>query len=96
MIWIDNINQLQYYNQPKGVPCYCDIIAYPADLTLQGAFNAGSGSYTIVIEIIKADGTVVFETVTSYFEYYFAKNSFTGQHFFNARLKAFAVSRSSL
>ena len=92
MIWIDNINQLQYYNQPKGVPCYCDIIAYPADLTLQGAFNAGSGSYTIVIEIIKADGTVVFETVTSYFEYYFAKNSFTGQHFFNARLKAFAVS----
>jgi hypothetical protein len=34
----------------------------------------------------------VYEKATSYFEYYFAVNQFTGQHFFNARLKAFAPS----
>jgi hypothetical protein len=92
MTWIDTINQLQYYHQPKGVPCYCDIIVFPSDLMLQGAFGAGSGSYTITIELMKADGTLVYENITSYFEYHFAVNQFTQQHFFNARLKAFATS----
>lgn len=95
MTWIDTINDLQYYHQPAGLPCYCDIIVFPADLMLQGSFSAGSGSYTLLVEVMKADGTQVYENATSYFEYYFAVNSFTGQHFFNARLKAFAPSMCS-
>jgi hypothetical protein len=92
MIWIDNILQLQYYNQPKDVPCYCDIIIFPYDLTLQGSFAAGGGSYSIAIDVLSANGLTMYENATSYFDYYFAVNPVTGQHFFNARLKAFAPS----
>ena len=49
MIWFDKITDLQYYHQPKNVPCYCEAIAYPTDMFLQGHIYNGNGSYTLKI-----------------------------------------------
>lgn len=92
MIWLDRLQDLQYYNQPKGLPCYCEIIVFPGDMILQGSFPSGGGSYTLSIEVLSPDGLTVFAnsaTSLPYFEYYFAQNPVTLDHFFNARLKSF-------
>lgn len=89
MIWLNSISELQYYNAPIGVPCYCAILYNASDLTLQGLFNAGSGSYTLSIGVYTPDGVTSLETATSNFAYYFAVNPFTAQHFFNAKLNSF-------
>lgn len=90
MIWIDNIQDLQYYNQPKGVPCYCDAIAYPFDMYLQGQIYNGNGSYTLNIYVYSADGLTQYENATAYFDYYFSVVPGAGHHIFNARLKSFS------
>lgn len=90
MIWIDSISQLQYYNQPKGVPCYCEIVVYPSDMTLQGVFNPNPGAYTMLVEVMSADGLTVYENATTYFEYYFFVNPITNLYSFNLRLKSFS------
>lgn len=89
MVWLDSVSQLQYYNMPVGGLCYCDILVYPSDLMLQGAFTKGSGNYSIVFQTYSANGLIAYETSTANFAYYFALNPVTQQHFFNAQLKSF-------
>lgn len=92
MKWFENLNELSYYNPIKGVPCFCETLIYPSDLTLQGDFTKGSGGYTLEVQILSPDGLTVYAnnaTANSYFEYYFANNQYTGKHFFNLRLKSF-------
>lgn len=89
MVWLNSILELQYYNSPVGVPCYCAILYHASDLVLQGSFNKGSGSYTISIQTYTADGLTSLETSTSNFSYYFFNNPLTQQHVFNARLNSF-------
>lgn len=91
MIWFDSIFDLQYYKQPKGVPCYCELIVYPSDMFLQGLLPSGNGNYSLKIYVYSADGLTQYEDATSYFSYYFGRMP-GGQHFFNARLKAFSPS----
>lgn len=88
MIWIDSINDLQYYKQSKDLPCYCEELVYPNDMQLQGRVYNGSGSYTLALYVYSADGLTQYENATTYFDYYFAKMP-NGTHFFNARLKSF-------
>ncbi len=90
MIWFDKITDLQYYHQPKDVPCYCEAIAYPTDMFLQGHIYNGNGSYTLKIYVYSADGITQYEDATAYFDYYFGKIPGPGTHFFNARLKSFS------
>lgn len=90
MIWFDKITHLQYYHQPKDVPCYCEAIAYPTDMFLQGHIFNGNGSYTLKIYVYSADGITQYEDATSYFDYYFGKIPGPCTHFFNARLKSFS------
>lgn len=90
MIWFDKITDLQYYHQPKDVPCYCEAIAYPTDMFMQGHIYNGNGNYTLKIYVYSADGTVQYEDATAYFDYYFGKIPGLGTHFFNARLKSFS------
>ncbi len=90
MIWFDKITDLQYYHQPKDVPCYCETIAYPTDMFLQGHIYNGNGNYTLKIYVYSADGTVQYEDATTYFDYYFGRIPRPGTHFFNARLKSFS------
>lgn len=89
MIWIDSISQLQYYNQPRGFPCYCENLIYPSDLLLQGYFPASIvATLGIQVYVYSADGTTQLQEVTTYFEYYFF---FVGNVvYFNLRLKSFA------
>lgn len=92
MKWFDSLSEISYYNPIKGVPCYCSILIYPTDLVLQGDFSIGSGSYTLRVEVLSPDGLTTYATnavANGYFQYYFAKNQFTGKHFFNLRLKSF-------
>lgn len=89
MVWLDSIADLQYYHAKAGIPCYCEILIYPGDMMLQGAFPKGSGSYTLTIETFSADGLTSYETSTANFSYYFALNPVTNQHFFNAQLNSF-------
>lgn len=90
MIWFNSIYDLQYYHQPKGVPCYCEAIAYPQDMHLQGQFYQGNNNYTLKIYVYSADGQTQYEDATAYFDYYFAAVPNTTSHFFNARLKSFS------
>lgn len=90
MIWISHIEDLQYYRQPKGVPCYCEFLVYPQDLQLQAHLSPIAGIESLTIYIYTPDGVTNLGDITSYFEYYFATNPVTGQRFFNARLKTFA------
>jgi len=90
MIWFDKITDLQYYHQPKDVPCYCEAIAYPPDMFLQGHIYNGNGSYILKIYVYSADGLIQYEDATSYFDYYFGKMPGSDTHFFNARLRSFS------
>lgn len=92
MTWIDNILDLQYYKQPNGLPCYCELLVYPNDLILQGAFNNNGSNNTVTLYTYSADGLTQYEDVTSKFDIYIALNPITGQYFFNARLKEWADS----
>lgn len=89
MVWLNSISELQYYNQPIDIPCYCSTLIYANDMTLQGSFPASSGSYTLVMQTLSADGLTTYETSTANFGYYFGVNPITAEHFFNARLNAF-------
>lgn len=90
MIWIDNIQDLQYYHPVKGVPCYCEDLTKPIDLALQGIFPPQSGNYTLTLYVYSPDGLTQHEDATAYFRYYFFRHPITGQHIFNAQLLSFS------
>jgi hypothetical protein len=90
VIWLDSIYDLQYYHPVPGIPCYCQTLVYPSDLTLQGIFPPGNRDYTFVVKVYSADGLTEYETATSYFNYFLAVNPITGQHFFSARLNGYS------
>ncbi len=90
MIWITNIQKLQYYN-PTAAPCYCEQLIYPADLLLQGQLNTlATSGFTTTVYLYSADGLTNLGDITAYFEVYYALNPATGKPFFNLRLKSFA------
>lgn len=90
MVWIADINDLQYYNQPVGADCYCETILKPSDMMLQGYldFN-GNGTYSIDIDVLSPDGTILIGNVTDAFTIYFGKSPFNNRDFFNAKLNGF-------
>lgn len=90
MTWIDNIADLQYYHQPPDAPCYCEFLAYPSDLMLQGAISQPySAFYSVVIYVYSADGLTQLEDASSFFGLYWAQNPVTQQTVFNLRLNTF-------
>lgn len=90
MIWIDSIYQLQYYNQPKDLPCYCEALVNPGDMVLQGIVGTAPGNvYNMAIFVYSANGNTLYEDATAYFEYYFAQMP-DGRRYFNARLKSYS------
>lgn len=92
MLWFSDKKDLQYYNQTPGAPCYCEEMIYPSDMMLQGNIpaGAGTGTYTISIEVWSVDGNTIYEVATSYFDYYFFTNPVNKLHYFTARLKSFS------
>lgn len=86
MIWIPNKYQLQYYNNCKGIPCYCEALVRTDDLVLQGNFPKGNGDYGIKIYVTAPEGDPAYEDATSYFEYFFAYNPYNGRDYFSLRL----------
>lgn len=90
MIWIDDISELQYYNQPADMPCYCDELFTPNDILLQAKVPlVGSNNYNIAIYVYSADGLTNLGEVTGDFEWY-AFLGTDGQHYINIRGIAFS------
>lgn len=89
MIWANNINELQYYNQPNGAPCYCETLVYPGDLMLQGIIpTAATSGFTLQVDVLSPDGLTTYENATSYSQYYFF--GYNGSRFFNLKLKSYS------
>lgn len=89
MIFLNSISQLQYYNSNDQFPCYCELLAYPSDLTLQSTFPTytNTSGYTVQVFIYSADGLTQYEEATSYFSFYvFPYNGLR----FNLQLNSFS------
>jgi len=70
MVLVDNISDLEYYNQ-NGWPCYADIVTSPHDILLQALIQTGTTGFaaaiTMTIKVLKPDGTFL-EDATAYFD----------------------------
>lgn len=89
MIFLNSISELQYYNLPQGLPCYCESISLASDMYLTSVLGVGIGNYTAVIYVYSADGLTNLETATSYFTIAFGLDPFN-QRYFTARLNTFS------
>lgn len=88
MVWVDTINELDYY-KGNSIPCICEALVYPNDLQLQGLlYNASNSSATITLYVYSPDGLTQYENATSYFDYYLAV--YNNQKYFNVRLTNFS------
>jgi hypothetical protein len=79
MVWVADINELEYYTNPDSAPgkyspafsCYGDKIFNPSDLILQAQLPQVTGnSYSLQILTYTCDGTTQIADVTSKFNYY--------------------------
>lgn len=73
MVWINDINDLQYYNPVQGFPCYCEPIGLTSDLLLQAQIGSpttiiGTG-LSVKVEVYSPDGLTLYEDATSYFNW---------------------------
>ena len=41
MIWIENIQDLEYYRRSASDYCYCELLLKPTDICLQGSIGTG-------------------------------------------------------
>lgn len=90
MVWIDSIEELQYYNQTVWADCYCDLLVEANDLILQAPVEySPSGQYVLLVEVMQPDGLLVFEDATSYFEWYVFQGV-NGLYYMNMRAKRFS------
>ena len=85
-MWFNSIGQLPFYQ--AGQPCYCEPLAIPNDMILQGSFPPVNSILGFAAVLQSPDGLTTYETITSYIDiYYFELN---GLYYFNARLKRFS------
>lgn len=87
-MWFNTIAELPYYD--ASLPCYCEPLALPQDLILQGSFNKYGNSYSFTATLLSPDGLTTYEDITSYFSIYYFNNPINGLHYFNARLNRFS------
>jgi hypothetical protein len=91
MIFIDNIKELEYYNQSSIEDCYYDYIDTPHDLTLQVTNLPATPIYELFIWAHYADGTGPIggsgNEISRYFDWYFAKAP-NGSFYLNIRLNS--------
>lgn len=90
MVWRNSIYDLDYYHPVKGIPCYCEELAYASDMILQAIplLNA-SNSLTATLYVYTPDGLTQLENATTYFQSYFATDT-SNRKYFNAQLKSFS------
>lgn len=90
MVWIDLLEDLQFYNQTPGVDCYCDLLVEANDLILQAIVPPSpTGKYTLKVEVLQPDGLVVFEDASIYFEWYVFQGV-NGVYYMNMRATRFS------
>ena len=90
VIWIDDLSELQFYNQTIWADCYCDLLVEANDLILQAPVTySPSGQYTLMVEVMQPDGLIVFEDATAYFEWYVFQGV-NGNYYMNIRANRFS------
>lgn len=91
MIWRYNVQDLDYYQSRPNELCYCETLAYPSDLTLQGHFTKQTGYYELFVEVWDESGTVFYENALPYFDWCIADNPLrANEQFFNLQLKTWS------
>src|SRR6478736_2142325 len=67
MVWVDNISDLEFFNNNPDYPCYADILTSPRDILLQAFLGTGTALFaTVTINVLAPDGTFL-EDATAYF-----------------------------
>ena len=88
MIFVDNIQDLQYYNASSQWGCYGDAVFNPSDILLQAnGFTLTTTAITVVINICDTAGTFQ-EVGTSYFDIYFGSYMLGGVTYYFVNVKA--------
>lgn len=88
MTWFDSIPELPYYD--TKLPCYCEPLALPTDLILQGSFPKVNTVLGHIASLRSPDGLTEYEDISSYFSVYYFVNPINGLYYFNARLNRFS------
>lgn len=90
MIWIDDINELDYYNPTTlPVPCYCELIMQPDDLYLQAPIGTETGSIDVRVETYEADGISLIEVIDDSFYNFELVTDALGNRYVNIRFIRF-------
>lgn len=94
MVWVDSINDLEYYHSNPDWGCYADLVTTPSDITLQAQLGTRfdgtiSGG---LIRLLAPDGTLLTADITSYFRLCYISHTIGGVTYFyvNIRLKRYS------
>lgn len=92
MIFVTNKYDLSYYGNIPAQLCYCEYLASASDMYLQGSWSPNLSPYTLGAAVWTVDGNTALEVIDpAYYEFYIARNPFTGNHYFTFRLKAYTA-----
>lgn len=83
MIWIDTIEELDYYTEEP--PCYCELLLQPQDLLLQGNLGVAMPPFDIQVTALTPDGLTVLGDVLPFISVYYGTAP-NGTTYFNLRL----------
>lgn len=90
MRWVNHISQLSYYHQTGNAPCYCEQLAFPSDILLQGLLpTSASSGYNLTVYVYSPDGLTQYEDATSFFQWYVGTNP-QNKRFFNLRTMSYS------
>lgn len=85
MIWVDKIRDLQHYHQSDSQYCYCDLILFATDLTLQAQISKVTGASTCEIYQYTPDGVQSVADITSSFQWYTTTDG-QGNYYWTAKM----------
>ncbi len=87
MVFVDSVNDLEYYSPNPQWGCYGDPIFQPDDILLQANGFVSDGSYIITILQCTPDGTIVSDATTN-FDHFLASYVFAGTTYNYVNIRA--------
>lgn len=80
MIWVSKIKDLQYYHNTPGEYCYCDLVLFPTDITLQAKISKVTSASTCEIHQYTPDGLTDLGDITPSFEWHTTSDGLGGYY----------------
>lgn len=89
MIFVDSIDELQYYNAPPFGECYCDLVTGPQDIYLQAVIptydTKNPLDYLVNTFLYDPSGTTNLANLTTNTSWVIFKSSIDGKFYLNIR-----------